>query len=194
MKGWWVVCLLALAWTVAPADYFSDYPLRPVTPPPSNSWSLLYQGAYFSHGYDHGAALEYNYRLERHYALSGTITTLLGDPSVSASFGFKWFPRGLLRKDGFENYAECSLGLMARKAPWDPADSTSQWTSGPHLNLLYGRDILPWNDASVGLRVSLFGSWTYGHVLARRTTGIFGSEETRLGNITVGFRVGGFWI
>jgi len=189
------LALLCLAWSFAPAEYFSDYQRKPVSPPPENAWGLLYEGSWFSGAYDHGLALAYYHRLQRQVAFPITVATFINELGVHAQTGLRWFPSGNLRKDGFENFVEGDLGVLARKAPWDPTDSTTKWVWAPQVVVEYGRDILPWSDAKLGIRLSLFGSWAFGNkVLARSAQGVFGLSETKLGNIILGFRIGGFWL
>lgn len=161
------------------------------------SWELggSYNGRYFSNGLDHWADVEALYRLNRHWGISAQGATQLGDLGFIGTMGMRWYPDGRIGRIGSENWLEISGGEILRRTgnPQDPGcTNCDTWLYGPTLSLTYGRDILPWDEATWGMRIGIFAGVAFGNVLFRQNVGLFGIDQTRKGWLIVGFQAGIF--
>lgn len=195
MVRWLVLSILAGALTIAQAQSLSDY--RPRKPLPIPSWEAgaSYDGRYYSNALEHWIDLDWTLRTGRHIAVSSQIGAQIGDPGYLATLGLRWYPDGRIGRIGYENWVEINAGGISRRTPNpdDPGCSDCEtWLASPILFFSYGRDFLPWDQASWGMRVGLFAGVAFGNALFRQETGIFGMDQTTLGWLMVGIRIGIF--
>lgn len=169
----WVLVLVVAS--TASAEYLSDYivPLEPE--PPEWVYGGGYSGRIFAGGIDHWAQGYTRWRSSKHWAwqVNAGLHTTSSDFLVGATC--HWLREGNIATLESEDFVEFGAAFFH-----------SDWGQSYLLSLGYGRDLLPWPQAPMGLRLGVgFDFAVWGEEFSRESTGVFGLKERKLARALV---------
>jgi len=176
------IAVVLFFFSVSSAGFFLET-IETEEPPPAFVYGAHYAGRIFAGGMDNFGGASARYRINKNFAVGAKGEVDISRTGFLAGGFFNYLPSGNIHKDLAENYLHLGVDYIKINSEQSPLFSFG-----------YGRDMLPWEKSSFGIRILCRIDYApLNYVFSRKEKGIFGLDMITFANTALAFEFGMFF-